>query len=74
MQPLEKPVSNLQGSLFFCIGHENNELITRIADSEPFISRHLLDQAGHPDEYLVSGLMAVSVVDLLEVVQVHHKQ
>ena len=53
---------------------QKHELITRIANGQTVIPRHLLDQACHPNQCLVADLVAIPVIDPLKIIHIHHEE
>ena len=58
----------------FHLGQEYDEFISRITNGVAALSGRFSEQTGHPDQGLITGFMAVGIVDLLEMVHVHHEQ
>ena len=71
---LQESFAHLLGPLLIYPGQEYHEFISRIANGMAAVSGRLSEQTGHPDKGLITGFVAVGIVDLLEMVHVHHEQ
>ena len=52
------------------VGQQDHELIPADAGNRVLIAQHALQMVGDADEQLIAHLMAVAIVDRLEIVQV----
>ena len=74
VDPLVKARGQLQGRGSRRARHEDHELITGEADGQALFSGHLCEQTSHQHQRLIATLMAVGIVNRLEVIHIDHEQ
>ncbi len=63
----------MHGLLFIHAGHQQAELLATEARDQVFLARVLGDRRGHRAQRVIAGLVAMGIVDVLEVVDIDHR-